>query len=271
MSRQRPTSALIRDQIRYQNRIFWRTPIAAFFTLAFPVLLLVLFGALFGNQPDTDSTAVVQYFAPNLAVFAAVSATFTNLGIGTAIARDRGILKRVRGTPLPAWVYIAGRIGSAAYIAVLAVGMMLGLGVAVYGIRLDVAGIPAALLAFLAGVFCFSALGLMVASLAPSGDSTPAITNATLLPLAFVSDIFIPMSNPPRWMEIVGDVFPLKHFAVAFREPLAVGSPTEIPWLSLLVMMAWGVGAFLIASRTFRWDPRERGSGSPRRARVTGR
>lgn len=269
MATDRPSLAsLIWSQIRYQNRIFWRTPVAAFFTLLFPLMFLVLFSAIFGNDPLPDGTTPAQWFAPNLAVFSAVSASYTNLAIGTAYARDNGILKRVRGTPLPPWIYIAGRIGSATYIAAIAVIIMLGIGVLAYGVRLPAGGVAPALLTFLVGVGCFSALGLLVAALAPSGDSTPAITNATLLPLAFVSDIFIRLETAPRWMELIGDFFPLKHFAIAFRD--AVNPLLDQPvyrWTHLGYMALWGVVAVLLALRFFRWDPKEkrRGRGRGRR------
>lgn len=249
-------------QVRYQNRIFWRTPVAAFFTLVFPLMFLVLFTSIFGNQPMGDGTTTAQWFAPSLAVFSAVSASYTNLAIGTAFARDNGILKRVRGTPLPPWIYIAGRIGSATYLAFIAVIIMLGVGVVAYGVQIPLAGVAPALVAFLVGVGCFSALGLLVAAVAPSGDSTPAITNATILPLAFVSDIFIRMDNPPAWMEAIGNFFPLKHFAIAFRD--ALNPLLDQPvwhWNHLAVMLIWGVVAVILATKLFRWDPREKRRG----------
>jgi ABC-2 type transport system permease protein len=257
---ERPSSpSLIWQQIRYQNKIFWRTPVAAFFTLGFPLMFLVLFTAIFGNEVGQDGISTSQFFAPNLAVFSAVSASYTNLAIGTAYARDRGILKRVRGTPLPPWIYITGRIGSATYIAAIAIVVMMGVGVLVYGVQVPLRGIPGAVLAFMVGVGTFAALGLLVAALAPSGDSTPAITNASLLPLAFVSDIFFRIADPPRWMAIIGDLFPLKHFAIAFRDPL---NPTltgvQIHWDHLTYMALWGGAAVILAIRSFRWDPKEK-------------
>lgn len=264
---ERPGDArLVWSQIRYQNKIFWRTPVAAFFTLAFPLMFLVLFSAILGE--DLGGIPFAQWFAPSIAVFSAVSATYTNLAIGTAYARDQGILKRVRGTPLPPWIYLAGRIGSATYIAVLAVVLMLTVAVVFYGMQVPLAGLPAAALTFLVGVTCFSALGLLVASLAPSGDSTPAITNATILPLAFVSDIFIRVEDPPVWMALIGDIFPLKHFAIAFRD--ATNPLLEQPlfhWGRLSYMLGWALLAVALTVRLFKWDPKERRrSGSLRRA-----
>jgi ABC-2 type transport system permease protein len=258
---------LVWHQIRYQNKIFWRTPIAAFFTLAFPLMLLVLFTAIFGNEeiPELGITTA-QYFTPGLAVFAAVSATYTNLGIGTAIARDNGILKRVRGTPIPPWAYIAGRVGSSVYVAFIAVALMMGVGVVAYGIELIPRTLPAAVVTFFVGVACFAALGMLVAALAPNGDAAPAITNGTLLPVAFISDIFFPIEDPPTWMEVAGNIFPLKHFAVAFRDcfdPTLTGA--QFHWKELAIMAVWGIGATILAIRFFRWEPNRSSPGRRRR------
>lgn len=265
MSGGKATTEMLWRQIRYQNRIFWRTPVAAFFTLVFPLLFLVVFTLVFGNEEIGGlGVTTAQFYAPSLAVFGAVSATYTNLAIATAISRDQGVLKRIRGTPLPPWIYIAGRIGSASYLAALSALLMLTVGVVFYSLTVFAAALPALIVTFLVGVTCFSALGMLVAALAPTGESAPAITNATLLPLAFISDVFIPPgSNTPGWLLFVADVFPLKHFVVAFQDafnPTVVSAASSwldlFVWESLAVMAIWGVGAMVLAIRFFRWEPK---------------
>lgn len=274
MSRLRTSDQLYR-QVRYQNTIFWRTPIAAFFTIVFPLMFLIVFTLVFGNEEIAGlDVTTVQFYAPALAVFGAVSATYTNLSVSTAIARDEGILKRVRGTPLPPWVYIAGRVGSAAYLAVIAAGLMLAVGVIFYGLQVFAESIPALTFTFIVGIACFAALGMLVAALVPSGDAAPAVANATLLPLAFISDIFIPAGdNTPEWLDTVARIFPLKHFAVAFQNgfnPVFVAEQASwvdhFDWGSLAVMAAWGVGAAVMAVRLFKWEPQPK-SGESRRNR----
>jgi ABC-2 type transport system permease protein len=258
---------LLLGQIKYQNKLFWRTPVAAFFTLAFPLMFLVLFTAIFGNDEITSlGVTTAQFYAPALAVFGAASATYTNLSITTAIARDEGILKKVRGTPLPPRIYIAGRVGSAVWIALVAVFVMMTVGIVAYGVEVAGSTFAAALVSFLVGAASFAALGLMVAALVPNGDSAPAVANATLLPMAFVSDVFILTENPPAWMETLGNIFPLKHFVASLGDafnPTLTGS--GFAWrgadseyaigLHLAVMAAWGIGAAAIAVRYFKWEP----------------
>lgn len=257
---------LVWVQVRYQNKIFWRTPIAAFFTLIFPLMLLFLFTAIFGNDPiEGLGVTFAQFYTPGLAVFAAVSATYSNLAIGTAISRDNGILKRIRGTPIPPSVYIAGRVLSAIYMAFIAVAVMMAVGTAFYGVQIFARTFPAALVTFLIGTATFAALGMLVAAVAPNGDATPAITNGTLLPIAFISDIFIPLDDPPTWMEVAGNIFPLKPFAVAFRDafdPTLTGA--QFHWPELGVLVIWGVAAAALALRFFKWEPQ---TGDSRRRR----
>jgi ABC-2 type transport system permease protein len=260
---------LIWQQTRYQNKIFWRTPVAAFFTLVFPLMFLVLFTAIFGNDViEGLGITTAQFFAPGLAVFAAASASYTNLAIGTAISRDAGILKRIRGTPLPPWIYIAGRVVSAVYLAALAVVIMMGVAVAFYGVSIYGRTVPSLVVTFLVGVGCFAALGMFVAAVAPNGDSTPAITNATILPIAFVSNIFFPAEDPPVWMTFVGDFFPLKHFGDAFRDgfhPLLTGA--QFHWDNLGFMALWGVVAVVFAVKLFKWEPSKGSGRTSRRAK----
>lgn len=263
-----PVWKLVWQQVRYQNTLFWRTPIAAFFTLVFPLIFLVLFELLFGGEATPGELSVAQFFAPSLAVFAVASATYTNIGIGVAISRDSGILKRVRGTPLPPWVYMAGRVGSAVWIAFLAVVIMLGIGVVAYDLQIRLPTLPAAGLTFLVGVAAFAALGLALAAFAPSGDSSPAIANATLLPAAFISDVFIPLPEEgPQWLEVLGDLLPLKHFVRAFQHPFNPFLPEAgaVQWVHLGVMALWGVMGMALALRFFSWEPR-RGERRRRRA-----
>jgi ABC-type multidrug transport system permease subunit len=255
------TAAVIWQQLRHTNQAFWRSPIAAFFTIVFPLLFLVLLGALVGNQTvEGSDVRVAQFLTPAIAAFAATSAAFTSLAIGMVIDREEGILKRVRGTPLRPWMFMAARVGSTVWIALVAVALMLAVGMALFGVRLIPRTAPAALLTVAVGIGCFAALGLAVVALAPSQNATHAITNGFIIPLAFISGIFTQGDALPRWMEIAGWIFPLKHFAtalVATFNPFAEGA--QFGWDHLAVMAAWGVAGVAVALRLFRWEPHPTG------------
>lgn len=256
----RPSAwTLVITQIRYQVKVFFRTPVAAFFTLVLPIMMLVLFNALFSDGTvDTDegSWPLRQFYTGGLAAFAAVSATFTNLANTVPILRDEGILKRWRGTPLPPSAYVAGMVGMAIIVALVGVVLMIGLGVVAYGLEIDAAKLPAAALTFVVGVAAFAALGLACAALIPNARSAPAVANAAILPMAFVSNVFIPLEDPPRWLDLAGDFFPLKPFATAFQEafnPL-VDAP-GFAWGKLAWVAVWGIVGVAVAVRKFRWEP----------------
>jgi ABC-2 type transport system permease protein len=272
MSDRRSNVSLLAVQNGYQNKIFFRTPIAAFFTIFFPLMIFVVFALVFGNQYiEALGVTTAQYFAPAMAVFAAVSASYTNIATTTAYQRDQGILKRVRGTPLPASVYMGGKILSAIEIAFLSVVVMMTIGVLFYGVEIYARTLPAVIVTFFIGVGTFAALGLLVAALVPSGEAATAVTNATLLPLAFISGIFLtPTGDSPAWLDAVARIFPLKHFVEPFVtafNPTYTGSGWN--WTSLAYMLVWGVGATILAVRLFKWEaPAGGGSGRKhRRAR----
>ena len=259
--------------IRMQNRIFWRTPIAAFFTLAFPILMLVLFTAIFGNDEfDTVYGHVTssQFYTPGLAVYAAASSTYTGIGINLASRRELGILKRVRGTPLPPWVYLGGVVLSAVWIAALGVVAMVVLGVAVYGVNIEAAKVPAMLVTFVVGAASFAALGLALASVARSVSMAVPMANATLLPIAFISNIFVPFgTDTPGWLDLLGDIFPLKHFGLAFGEAMnPFSNAPAFEWQRLGVLLIWLAAGAAVAAWKFSWEPPVIAGRSSRRRRA---
>ena len=254
----------------YQVRTFARTPIAVFFTIALPLIMLVLFNALFGdNEVNTGAGEwpLSQFYTGGIAAFTAVSATFTNLANVVPIRRDEGVLKRWRGTPLPPWVYIGGLIGSAIALAATGTLLMLTLGIVAYDLDVDAAKMPAAIVTFLVGVLSFAAMGMAVAGLCPSASAASAVANAIILPMAFISDIFIPIEDAPAWLDTLGNVLPLKPFAQSFQDCFnpAVDPPAfkRANWPSL----PRGIAGLLVALRWFRWEPVRGGSTRRRRAR----
>jgi len=274
--RRRPAPGpLLLRQIRHQNLLFWRSPISAFFTLLFPLVFLLLFNALQGDQTieSRDGIRFAQFFTPGILAFAVVSACYTNLATSVPINRDEGVLKRVRGTPLPPWIYVAARVGSAVWVAVLSAVLMVAVGVALFHVEVLWHLLPAAVVTLLLGAACFCACGLAVASLCPSGEAAPAVANFTILPVVFVSDIFYPLDQVPTWLQVAGSIFPVKHFALAVQadfNPFTQGS--GFFWGHLAVIAVWLVAASVVALRTFRWEPGiSTGRGSVRRGRHRAR
>jgi ABC-2 type transport system permease protein len=258
----RPPGPLLIGQARFAMREFWRTPVAAFFTLALPLLFLLLVGLTAGNVTiDTrGGIRIAQFYTPSLVAFAVAIASFTTPATAIALARENGVLKRLRGTPLPAWAYLGGRMASALTTAVLSVAVMMVVAVVVLDVRIITGSIAAALAALLVGVATFGALAFALAAVVSSSATMQAISYGSVILLAFVSEIFVP-ERMPGWLLAVGDIFPLKHFANALQrafDPYLTGSPWA--WDDLAVMALWGAGAAAIALLRFRWEPAQRGS-----------
>jgi ABC-2 type transport system permease protein len=256
-------------QTLHQLRLFSRRPAAMFFIIIMPLLMFIVFTVLFGNEliPGTQVTTA-QFYAPALAVFGAVQACYTYLAVSTANARDQGVLKRVRGTPLEPITYILARIFAATAIAITAVLVVMIAGILFFGVTVFPEKLPMAGLALLTGCFSFAALGMLVCALSRSSETTQAVVSATLLPLAFISDVFIrPFREIPQWVTTLADIFPLKHFSIAFSHAFrADKAGTGFAWITgdeiyaalpnLAVMAAWGIAAAAIAAYTFKWDPK---------------
>jgi ABC-2 type transport system permease protein len=257
--------------VQYEWKIFWRTPISAFFTIFFPLLIFVVFSLVFGNERiEYLGITTAQFYAPSLAVFAAVSATYTNISIFTSYQRDEGILKRVRGTPLPSWIFFGGKILASILIALIGTLIMLSVGVLFFGLQVYPETVPILIVVFFVGVATFAALGLLLAAVAPSGQAATAIANATLLPLAFVSGVFIvPSEDMPGWLTAVSDFFPLSHFVEPFVAAFTpAATRADFQWQDLAYLALWGAIALVLAIRWFKWEPPTSGGGRRSRKKT---
>lgn len=255
-------AGLLAIQVRTTNRAFWRNPASAFFTFAFPLMFLVIFTSLLGSGRVEVAPGVfidqANYFVAAMAAFAVISATYTNLAISVTFIRDAGILKRTRGSPLPGSIYLSGRVIHAMLITILLVVITTAFGVVFYE-----ADVPSGALlgqyfvTVIMGAMAFSALGLATTAIVPNAEAAPAIVNAIILPLLFLSGIFIPLgADAPEWMKVVGDIFPVKHFAEAMLGSF-YGPPLPFQWSDVLIVAAWGVAGLIAATFFFSWEPRK--------------
>ena len=145
-----------------------------------------------------------------------ISATTQSLAINLTEDRERGLLKRVRGTPLPAQFFVAGRVGNSLVVSLLMLVLVAVIGKLVYGVAIPTTTLPAVLVTLAVGAFAFCCLGFALTAIIPSEDAAPAISNALILPLYFISGIFIPDSEIPSGVLTVADLFPIRHFFEAF-------------------------------------------------------
>jgi ABC-2 type transport system permease protein len=251
--------ALVVHQFRYDQKTFWRNPASVFFTVAFPVILLLIFATVFGDE-TVDVRGGVEtttYYVPAIITLSVISATMQSLAMSLVIAREDGRLKRGRGTPMPSWVFIAGRVGNSIVVALLMLALLAALGRLAYGVPIPWQQLPAIVVTLVVGAASFCCLGIALTAAIPSQDAAAPIVNALLLPLYFLSGVFIPDDQLPSGVIHFADAFPVRHFFEAFfgvYVPADGGAGLE--WGNLAVVAAWGLAGLLLAVRYFRWTPR---------------
>jgi ABC-2 type transport system permease protein len=251
-------AALTLSQVRYVNKAFWRNPASAFFTFAFPLMFLVIFTALLGHGTVAIGPRLINtttYYVAAMASFAVISACYTNIAISVTFQRDAGVLKRTNGTPLPSAAFLGARMLHALLIAVLLVVITAAFGRAFYSAAIPSGGsLVRFLIMLLVGAASFCALGFAITAAIPNADASPAIVNATILPLLFLSGIFIPFgNNTPSWVLWLARIFPVKHFADGMQAGF-IG--TGFHWSDVLIVALWGIGGLILACRFFSWEPR---------------
>ena len=247
---------LLVRQMRYENRAFWRNPAAAFFTFAFPLIFMVIFNVIFGAQFGGSGFTAGEFFTPAIVAFSIVNACYTNLAMSVAIVRDEGILKRIHGSPLPTGLYLLARVGLSVLLGLLLVLLVTAFGYLAYHVPLPIGQLPALLLVLLLGCTCFCALGLAVSGLIPNAQAAPAVVNATILPLLFISDVFVQIDNS-SFLATIASVFPIRHFAIALQSVYVPALSGPLSLIDLAWLVGWATIGLGLALRTFTWEPRK--------------
>jgi len=252
------STTLALSQVRYVNKAFWRNPASAFFTFVFPLMFLVIFTALLGQgRILVDGRLVHQstYYVAAMTSFAVITACYTNTAMSLCFQRDEGILKRTNGTPMPPAAYFSARVLHAMLVSLLLVVITATFGKVFYSAEIPTgATLIRFLVMLVVGAAAFCCLGFAITAVVPNADAAPAIVNASILPLLFLSGIFIPMGDDaPQWLRAVARIFPVKHFADGIQAGFL---GTTFHWRDVLVVAVWGVVGLLLAIRFFSWEPR---------------
>lgn len=251
---------LVLHQFRYDQKAFWRNPASVFFTVMFPVILFFIFAVIFGGQTVDVRGGIktTTYYVPAIITLSIISATMQSLAMSLVIAREDGRLKRGRGTPMPPWVFIAGRIGNSIVVALIMMALLALIGRVAYGVPIPWSQLPEIVVVLVIGAASFCCLGIALTAAIPSQDAAAPIVNALLLPLYFLSGVFIPDDQLPNGVIHFADAFPIRHFFEAFFNVYipAGGGGSGIEWGNLAIVAVWGVAGLLLAVRFFRWTPR---------------
>lgn len=246
---------LFARELRTQQRLFWRSRESAFFTFALPLVLLILLGTAYGDE-EVDGIRASTYLLAGFLGYGIVATAFAGLAISIVVRRESGVLKRVRGTPLPSGVYLGALIAST--LAVMALETIAQL---LVGRFLLDAGWPTSPLSFaltiVLGVAAFAALGLAVTGFVKSSEGSSAIVNAIYLPMIFISGVFFSRDTMPGFLQALADVLPLTYLLELLREVFVEGGGLDTEAGAVAVVAVWGIAGFALALRMFKWEPRE--------------
>jgi ABC-2 type transport system permease protein len=263
-SNRRTFAQLVVHQFRYDLRSFLRNRQSRFFTLALPVLFLVIFASVFGGHGDTIKVAGGRIgtsvaYVPGIMALGIIAAAFINLVISVTAQRETGVLKRRRATPVPASALIAGRSLTAVVTALGVAAVLIAIGWAAFGAHIPARTAPALALTIVVGAVSFCCLGYALASVVRDQDAAQPVTQAVTLPLYFISGVFVAASTLPHWLLNIAGVFPVRHLAAALLtayNPHTHGA--GLAGRDLLIVAAWGALGLAIALRRFTWNPHSR-------------
>jgi ABC-2 type transport system permease protein len=248
--------ALVGRQLVAEQKSFWRNPLAAGFTFAFPIMFLVLFSVIFGDArlPEMGNILFTEIYTSGIITFGIVAACFTNLALTLTRLRDEGTLKRKRATPLPTWALLTGMMGNAVLTALIIAALTVAIGVGAF--HNSMPRHPLVVVAVIVmGSVAFCALGVAVTALVPNADAGPAVVNLISFPLLFLSGTFFPVDNDG--LNAVADVFPLRPFRLLLFSAFDPGGVQDPPrGRDVAVLAVWAVVGAVVAARTFRWEPR---------------
>ena len=246
-------AALVWHQYRLERRMFWRNPTAAFFNFFLPLLFLALFGAIFSGDQET-----LDVIVPGIAGMSVMSTTFSALAMNITFLREQGVLKRMRGTPLPSGAYLAGVASNAVTNAFIQIALVIVAGRLFFGI-----GWPRdwlELVVFVTvGVVCLASLGVAWSHVIPNFDAAPAYVNIVFLPVIFISGVFYDVDNAPAFVRDIAQALPLTHVIDGLSGAMVTGTGLSGNLSALAVVGLWTVIGVIVAIRGFSWESRRAG------------
>jgi len=235
-------------QYRLERRMFWRNPSAAFFNFLLPLLFLTGAGAILNGDQHQLNRLI-----PAIAGMSVMSTTFTALAYNIVFLRERGVLKRIRGTPLPTASYFGGVAANAVTNTALQIAIVILAGRVFFGIGWPQQ--PVALVVFvIVGVVSFAALGVAFAHAIPNFESTAAYVNAVFLPVVFVSFFVFDSRSAPGFLRSIAEALPLKPLIDGLSGAIVTGSGLAGNLDALAVIGLWGLFGLYFAVRGFSWE-----------------
>lgn len=242
-------------QLRYEQRVFWRTPATIFFTAGLPIALLAIFTSINRGEHATGiaGATFAEYFLPGMISFAIASTCYGNVAVRMVYRREAGLLRRARTTPLPPASLLGGYVANATFIAALVVLVLTTLGVTMFDVPAPT-NVPLLAASTLLGSLSLSAVGVALSTLIPRVDAADPIILGTLLPAMFISGAFQPVASG----SVLGRISTALPFRHLLQLDLAAFGTTDDhrAFAHVLVLVVWGVIGGWLAVRRFTWQAR---------------
>ncbi len=247
--------SLLLHELRMQQRLFWRNRESAVFVFVFPPMLFLLLGSVYSDTIDGERA--VDVLLVGMLGYGCANTALAGLAISLVIRRENGMLKRVRATPLPASTYLGAVLLSTAIVFFLQMVVTILLGFLLF--HADGPKTWLGLVSVLVvGVAAFAGMGFGIASLIRSDEGASAVVNLIVLPMAFLSGSFGSTNDYPEILQKIADVLPLTYLLRLTKGAYLHGDQLTSDLGAVAVLVAWGVGGYLVASRRFGWQPREK-------------
>lgn len=253
--------ALVVHETRYDLLASMRNPRARFFTFLFPIVLLVVFIGVFGHKGHTTiegvSVPLSVFYVGGILAMSIIVASYASLVLTVTTARETGVFKRRRATPVPPAVLIAGNVIATLVIALVMATLLLVIGRLGYGISMPFAALVSTYITIAVGTIAFSCIGYAAAGMISSVDAAQPLAQATLMPLYFISGVWIPNTSLSQGLRDVASVFPVAHLADALHKAtVATSFGSAFAASDLLMLAAWGLAAGMFAAMRFSWLPK---------------
>jgi ABC-2 type transport system permease protein len=249
--------SVLLHQFRAEQRLYWRSHELAFFTFIFPLLIYILLGSVYGDDEiEAEGVTGSEYLLAGVLGYGVAATAFAGLAIVLVLRREAGILKRLRGTPLPAWAYVLATLASTIVVFAIEVVALLVLANVMFDVPYPERWLSLAL-ALLLGAVAFAALGVALTTVIRSAEGASAVVNAVYLPMAFLAGSFwTPQSYPPV-LEAIANLLPLTYFIRLMRDIVLLNEQIWENWTDVGVVAAWGLFGLVVTVVRFRWEPQE--------------
>jgi ABC-2 type transport system permease protein len=235
-------------------KVFLRNPTGAFFTIIFPLMLILVFGSIYGNgaNPDFGGYGIVDVYVPSFTGMIVAISALTVLNTDVATAREKGILRRLKATPLRPLTILTAKVAMVFSITSIAMVLMVVAAQFAFGLRFN--GNPIEVIAaFILSSFSFFAFGLVIASVMPNVRAAESFGFILLFLMLFLSGVFVPFEIVPDAVQQVAEIFPMTHVTALMRG-LWVGQSITDHLTEIAVLAGILVAGFLISAKIFRWE-----------------